>query len=229
MFEYYIKQTPPSEKFNEQLATLNEEQSVCDFLSSVFTTYGWTYTIKDVKYGKQNVAVIVTVYLPGIVRDGVGIGANVDIAIDKAIRQMLGTIKPYHAPQQLNIPPKTQSPTVQVQPRSKENCAVPSGNTITSPVHITSQTVPAQDVQLDRQKAIVALSEMFKISMEQAEKFYEVRKKYDIKTKQQLMKYLQSWDSNIQNINELNSSNIDAFIAWAENFTPEGFEVIGGV
>lgn len=232
--DYYLKQTFPYEKFTTEMKGSRNSKTVYQLLSSVFSPYGWTYAIRELKFGKNSTAVSVTVYLPGIIRDGFAMGKTPQGGIDLAIWNALDTLNfPYSEAQ-----PKT-TPAITVRTAPSPNAVVESKQSIAATTYL--QNAPTKEVvtppvsvpqegnqALDKDNAINALSEMFGISKKNAEDFYNVRKKYGIKTKQQLLKYLQNWDSKIKAISELNTSNIDNFIEWANNYKPEGFSVIGG-
>ena len=230
MFTKYLELSFPTSDFNKETENLTGKTPY-SVMNKVFGKTGWTYSIKTITFGAQKVFAIVTLAMPGMVRDGSAFGKDYEDAITQALWNVIDTLDVHEAPlvkEPTPIPQPVQAPIPQIQQ--------PATVTATPPLHTQTQVitpavtpaVPATTASKPQTEddSIKLLANMFKISFEQASSLHDVRKKYKINTKDQLFKYMQNWDSTLTTVTQLTAQNVDAFLTWANNETPKGFEEV---
>jgi len=182
----------------------------------------WNMTIDScVPYGVDKFIVIITVTLAGTIRGSIGISSCPEYAIEKALLAIIHGIS-----KQIEIKPTKDlisSPTESLIINC-ENPVIATSDIAEVLNHNTEELkekICTEDcTEICTEEKLGKINTWMKklnITWNQGNALVNIFEKYKIKSLFSFLKYLQAWSIDIKVIEDLNTNNIDEFIAWSNN------------
>lgn len=185
---------------------------VMPLLNEAFS-YNWSYEIKNIVHGKTKSMVTVKVILPGTSRDGVGFNSDVNEAIYDAIRFVIISLL------------DSRNNNVSTEPKIIEPIIEPKVIESTTPIQSTGSS-PSKTTTINTN--VKKFMDVFKLDEETASQLVDIYKEANMTEKSMLLKYVQSWNSEITNLDEVSQEQFKEFINWM-NKTSKGFDPEGEI
>jgi hypothetical protein len=221
MFRSYLETRFPLEQLELELIN-NTHKNTTELFNKVFDMK-WSYSIKEFRINdkdtKNSKVVILTVCMPGTIRDGIGAGPTTDQAIESALLSVLKSLKKpievvINIPFQSIVQDVNSLPTVTI-------------TTTNNPVQIIEAT-PVVDIEPPSKRVLDSMMK-FKFTREQAEVIINLCTEYKISSTSVLLKYLKAFDTSITKVSDFGTKDLEAFKLFAveKGFNIEDGEVNG--
>jgi hypothetical protein len=207
LVQHYMSLAPISVEYQNYLCNkLVKSDMIINLLNDL--NINWAYEIEREDYLEDGTAyhVVITLYLPGFIRTGVGM-ANTDFgrehkfsAIQKAILNACSTFA-------RRVGGKTNSQDV----KSDTGLNDSSKNQVDKVQEMTSQdSKPASQSQQPP-------ANNHGFTDEQIQGMKDFKAQYEVETDDQFARYLTMWNPNVTSKRQLTPQNIDSFLDWVKN------------